>query len=148
MGCDITSKVGTKHAVVKADPLVYLGQFWGPIVWYHVASRTLSSEGTETGNLSLPRFPFVRGEVLPATSSPPHLIIVSTLLCLLSSSYRLPPLLHSSHIVYNYGWPSLLSVASKTIQHLPPISRKTGQWHNSCQNPYWRPVVYMTVLFV
>ena len=30
--------------------------------------------------LSLPFFPFVRGEVLPATSSTPHLIVFSTLL--------------------------------------------------------------------
>ena len=43
-------------------------------------------------------FPFVRGEVLPTTSSPPHLIVFSTLLCLLSSSSSLPPLLHSSHL--------------------------------------------------
>ena len=26
-GCDETSKVGTKHDVIKADPMVYLGQF-------------------------------------------------------------------------------------------------------------------------
>ena len=26
-GCDITSKMGTKHAAKKADPSVYLGQF-------------------------------------------------------------------------------------------------------------------------
>ena len=36
-------------------------------------------------------FPFVRGEVLPTTFSPPHLIVVSTLLCHLSSSSSLPP---------------------------------------------------------
>ena len=48
--------------------------------------------------LSLPRFPFVRGEVLPAPFSPPHLIVFSTLLCLLSSSSSLPPLLPSSHL--------------------------------------------------
>ena len=41
---------------------------------------------------------FLRGEVLPATSSPPHLIVFSTLLCLLSSSSSLPPLLPSSHL--------------------------------------------------
>ena len=46
--------------------------------------------------LSLPLFPFVRDEVLPATFSPPHLLVFSTLLCLLSSS-SLPPLLPSSH---------------------------------------------------
>ena len=43
-------------------------------------------------------FPIVRGEVLPATFSPPHLIVFSTLLCLLSSSSSLPPLLPSSHL--------------------------------------------------
>ena len=47
--------------------------------------------------LSLPLFLFVRGEVLPATSSLPHLTVFSTVLCLLSSS-SLPPLLPSSHI--------------------------------------------------
>ena len=43
-------------------------------------------------------FPFVRGEVLPATVSPRHLIVFSTLLCLLSSYSGLPPLLPSSHL--------------------------------------------------
>ena len=43
-------------------------------------------------------FPFVRGEVLPATFSPPHLIVFSTLLCILSSSSSLPPRLSSSHL--------------------------------------------------
>ena len=46
--------------------------------------------------LSLPPFPFVRGEVLPATFSLPHLIVFSTLLCLMSSS-GLPT---SSHLYY------------------------------------------------
>ena len=46
----------------------------------------------------LPLFPFVRGEVLPATFSPPHLLVFSTLLCLMSSSSSLPPLLPSSHL--------------------------------------------------
>ena len=27
MECDITSKTVTRHAVIKADPMVYLGQF-------------------------------------------------------------------------------------------------------------------------
>ena len=57
-------------------------------------------------HLSLHLFSFVRGEVRPATSSPPHLIVVSTLLCLLSSSSSLPPLLPSSHL----------------SKHSPPIS--------------------------
>ena len=37
--------------------------------------------------LSLPLFPFVTGEVMPATFSLPHLLVFSTLLCLVSSSY-------------------------------------------------------------
>ena len=37
-------------------------------------------------HLSLPLFPFVRGEVMPATVSLPHLLVFSTLLCLVSSS--------------------------------------------------------------
>ena len=48
--------------------------------------------------LSLPLFPFVRGEVMPATFSLPHLLVFSTLLCLVSSSSSLPPLLPSSHL--------------------------------------------------
>ena len=43
-------------------------------------------------------FPFVTGEVLPATISPTHLIVFSTLLCLLYSSSSLPPPLPSSHL--------------------------------------------------
>ena len=43
---------------------------------------------------------------MPATSSPSHLIVFSTLPCLLSSSSSLPPLLASSHLSY----------------HSPPIS--------------------------
>ena len=48
-------------------------------------------------------FPFVRGEVLPATFSPPHLIVFSTLLYLLSSSSSSPAsltylLTQSSHL--------------------------------------------------
>ena len=43
-------------------------------------------------------FPFVGGDVLPATFSPPHLIIFSTLLCLFSSYSNIPPLLSSSHL--------------------------------------------------
>ena len=51
-------------------------------------------------------FPFVGGDVLPATFSPPHLIVFSTLLCLFSSYSSLPPLLSSSHL----------------SSHSPPIS--------------------------
>ena len=36
--------------------------------------------------------------MLPATFSPPHLLVFSALLCLLSSSSSLPPLLSSSHL--------------------------------------------------
>ena len=54
---------------------------------------------TSQADLSLSSsFPFVRGEVLPATFSPPHLTVFSTLLCLLSSSSSLPPLLSSSNL--------------------------------------------------
>ena len=49
-------------------------------------------------SLSLPLFPFVKGDVLLATSSPPHFMVFSTRLCLLSSSSSLPPLLSSSHL--------------------------------------------------
>ena len=51
-------------------------------------------------------FPFIRGRVLSATSSPPHLMVFSTLPCFLPSSSTLPPLLPSSHL----------------SQHSPPIS--------------------------
>ena len=62
-------------------------------VWIlHSVINVLSS----SVSLSLPLFPFVRGEVLPATVSPPHLIVFSTLSLFSSSS--LPPLLPSSHL--------------------------------------------------
>ena len=48
--------------------------------------------------VSRPLVPFIRGEVLPTTSSPPHRIVFFTLLCLLSSFSSLPPLLPSSHL--------------------------------------------------
>ena len=57
---------------------------------------TLAENGDDASLSS--SFPFVRGEVLPATFSPPHLIVFSTLLCLLSSSSSLPPRLPSSHL--------------------------------------------------
>ena len=63
-------------------------------VWIlHSVINVLSS----SVSLSLPLFPFVRGEVLPATVSPPHLIVFSTL-NLFSSSSSLPPLLPSPHL--------------------------------------------------
>ena len=56
--------------------------------------------------MSLPLFPFVRGEVLPATSSSPHLNVIScsTLLCLLSSSpaFLSPPISTLASIVSSY----------------------------------------------
>ena len=80
-------------------------------IWFmimHVISRRilslapkicLSSSLILISYLSLSSsFPFVRGEVLPATFPPPHLIVFSTLLCLLSSSSSLPPRLPSSHL--------------------------------------------------
>ena len=59
-------------------------------------------------------FPFVRGEVLPATSSPPHLIVFSTLLCLLSSpspAFLTSLLTQSSHL--SLGLPRLLLPCSR-----------------------------------
>ena len=63
-------------------------------------------------------FPFVRDEVMPATSSPPHLIVFSTLVCLLPSSSSLPPLLPSSHLLtqsshLSLGLPRLLLPCSR-----------------------------------
>ena len=63
-----------------------------------VRCRNFVSTSSICNILTLPLFPFVRGEVLPATLSPPHLLVFSTLLCLLSSSSSLPPLLPSSHL--------------------------------------------------
>ena len=60
-------------------------------------------------------FPFVRGEVLPATFSPTHLIVFSTLLCLLSSSSSLPPLLSSSHLLS-----PLVSPLASLVSTCPP----------------------------
>ena len=81
--------------------LCYLDKIVGNVIndlVYHALGLCLS--------LSLSfSFPFVRGRVLSATSSPPHMIVFSTLPCLLSSS-SLPPLLPSSHL----------------SQHSPPIS--------------------------
>ena len=62
------------------------------------AKQIVEMEPKKTVALSLPLFPFVRGEVLPTTSSPPHLIVFSILLCLLSSFYSRSPLLPSAHL--------------------------------------------------
>ena len=80
--CDIRNvKRATGEVLTKDDESK---ERWGQ---YFNISLSLSSS-----------FPFVRGEVLPATFSPPHLIVFSTLLCLLSSSSSLPLLLPSSHL--------------------------------------------------
>ena len=79
-------------------------------------------------SLSLPLFPFIRGEVLPATFSPPHLLFFSTLLCLLPSSSSLPPLLSSSHL-------SLITQSSHLSIGLPrlllPCSRNSAALFDS-----------------
>ena len=70
-------------------------------------------------HLSLPLFPFVRGEVMPATCSLPHLLVFSTLLCIVSSSSSsLPPpafftslFTQSSHL--SLGLPRLLLPCSR-----------------------------------
>ena len=78
--------------------------------------------------LSLPLFPFIRGEVLPATFSPPHLLFFSTLLCLLSSSSSLPPLLSSSHLSLHSPPISVLAslVSSCPVHVTMPLSSGVG----------------------
>ena len=68
--------------------------------------------------LSLPLFSFVMGEVLPATSSPPHLIVFSTLLSLVfffqsasSPAFLTSLFTQSSHI--SLGLPRLLLPSSR-----------------------------------
>ena len=74
-------------------------------------------------SLSLSLFPLSAwGRVLSATSSPPHLIVFSTLPCLLSSSSSLPPLLPSSHL----------------SEHSPPISALASL---VCHQPYFLRVL-------
>ena len=63
-----------------------------------VAQGSMNCYISRQQTLSLPLFPFVRGEVMPATFSLPHLLVFSTLLCLVSSSSSLPPLQSSSHL--------------------------------------------------
>ena len=82
-------------------------------------------EPTKKVALSLPLFPFVRGEVLPTTSSPPHLIVFSTLLCLMSYFYSLPPLLPSSSLLtqsshLSIDLPRLLLPCSRNSAAHPP----------------------------
>ena len=73
---------------------------------YNILNNSLS--------LSLPPFPFVRGEVLPAISSRLHLIVFSTLLCLQSSSspaFLTSLLSQSSHL--SLDLPRLLLPSSR-----------------------------------
>ena len=77
---------------------------WLACIHAHRKLHQSSAKNTKT-SLSLPLFPFVRGEVMPATFSLPHLLVFSTLLCLVSSSSSLPPLLPSSHLsLHNKKW--------------------------------------------
>ena len=82
-------------------------------------------EGNNTNiYLSLTLIPFVWGDVLPATSSPPHLIVFSTLLCLLSGFFSLPPLLPSSHLSsHSHTISALASLVSYCPAHVTlPLS--------------------------
>ena len=71
--------------------------------------------------LSIPLFPFIRGEVLPATSSPPHLIVFSPLLCLMSSSSSLlsclPPI---SALVSLVSCPAHVTLPVSSVVCHPP----------------------------
>ena len=74
-------------------------------------------------SLSLPLFPFIRGEVLPATFSPPNMLFFSTLLCLLSSSSSLPPLLSSHLSLHSPPISVLASLVSSCPAHVTlPLS--------------------------
>ena len=91
--------------------------FWASLSTRQGQPLTATAPKIDIESLSLPLIPFVRGEVLRATFSPPYLLVFFTLLCLLSSSSSLPPLLPSSHL-------SL---------HSPPISR----WKTSTTLHTW-----------
>ena len=92
----VQTEINHNAACTLPSPCFITGKYgrldkWGEGKWaYRNMANSLS--------LSLPLFPFISGEVLPATFSPPHLLFFSTLLCLLSSSSSLPPLLSSSHL--------------------------------------------------
>ena len=62
--------------------------------------------------------------MLPATSSLPHLIVFFTLLCILSSSSSLPPLLSSSHLsLHSPPISALASLVSSCPPHVTlPLS--------------------------
>ena len=67
-------------------------------------------------------FPFVRDRVLSATSSPLHMIVFSTLPCLLSYCSSLPPLLPSSHLS-QHSRPISASLVSSSPPHVTmPLS--------------------------
>ena len=74
--------------------------------------------------LSLPLFPFIMGDVLTATNSPPHLIVFFTLSCLLSSSSGIPPLLPSSYLSYHISlvssWPPHVTMPLSSVVCHPP----------------------------
>ena len=84
--CLMSSALYSLYCTLILPYLSYCCEIWGNTYKGRIHPLSLSSW-----------FPFVRGEVLPATFSPPHPIVSSTLLCLLSSS-SLPPLLPSSHL--------------------------------------------------
>ena len=78
--------------------------------WYSLACR----RSLLTLSLSLPLFPFIRGWVLPATFSPPHLLFFSTLSCLLHS----PPISALASLVSSC--PALITLPlSPVVCHRP-----------------------------
>ena len=96
-GCVVLTCSSVKHSF-KTKSSAYIMWLINRPFRLHPTLHLLSSSLSSSTSLSLPLFPFIRGEVLPATFSPPHLLFFSTLLCLLSSSSSLPPLLSSSHL--------------------------------------------------
>ena len=75
-------------------------------LWHCIASGLGTGTGFQSSSINVLNPKPVAGRVLSATSSPSHLMVFSTLPCLLSSSSSLPPLLPSSHL----------------SEHSPPIS--------------------------
>ncbi len=112
------------------------------------SGETNCRNGTQKKLLSLPLFPFVRVEVLPTTSSPPHLIVFSTLLFLQSSSspaFLTSLLTQSSHL--SLGLPCLLlpcshnsatlfgSLSSAIISTCPAHCSTSAPHQSLCQAP-------------
>ena len=91
--------------------------------------------------LSLALIPFVWGDVLPATCSPPHLIVFSTLLCILSYFSSLPPLLPSSHLSsHSHTISALASLVSYCPAHVTlPLSSV------ACHSPSFQRVLPIVV---